>query len=447
MRFCHTLVLLLVMSIPLNAQDHRNHEAPPFFERSSLPVDHHVPFSPSRDHAMHTEHAMHEMKHSMYGTYSINRDASGTSWMPDSSPETGFDFMHDEWMFMIFGFSYTIFDKQTGPRGGKQFFDENMLMATTQRDLSTYTFALRTMLSLEPATIGSCGYPLLLQTGETCNGVTPLINRQHPHDLVMELGVVNTFRFTEHDSLFLYFALPGEPALGPPVYFMRFSGEYNPETPIAHHWTDSTHVQFGVLTVGFVHDGCKVEVSSFTGREPDQFRFDFDKPRFDSYSFRISCNPTPNLALQFSYGFLKSPEQLRPELDIARTTCSILYNKAFDDSNVQLAAIFGLNDEKPGDKLPALILEGTLELHKTHLFFTRYETVNKNDLFIAPDPLAHHIFNVQKLTMGYVYEFLHFDHLKWGIGGMWDIPLIPPAIKNRYGDAFGYMVFLQLTII
>ena len=57
----------------------------------------------------------------------------------------------------------------------------------------------------------------------------------------------------------------------------------------------------------------KIEGSIFTGREPDEDRYDFDRPRFDSYSGRLSWNPTPNLALQVSYGYMKSPEASDPE--------------------------------------------------------------------------------------------------------------------------------------
>ena len=47
---------------------------------------------------------------------------------------------------------------------------------------------LRSMLSLEPATVTDRRYPLLLETGETVYGV-PLVDAQHPHDFVMELSV------------------------------------------------------------------------------------------------------------------------------------------------------------------------------------------------------------------------------------------------------------------
>lgn len=404
----------------------------------------------SHDFAMSTAkgHGAHEMHiHGMYGNYPMTREASGTSWVPDSSPAEGFHVMHKNWSYMIGGFSYFVVDNQKGPRGGKKIFDENMFMFMGQRDYEHNTLAFRTMFSLEPITIGKCGYPLLFQTGETCDGKTPLIDRQHPHDLFMELALVGSHRFNDDDSAFLYFGLPGEPALGPPVFMMRFASEYIPEAPLGHHWMDSTHITFGVITAGFIHKGLKCEVSGFTGREPDEKRFNIEKPKFDSYSFRVSLNPTENIALQASYGHLNSPEQLHPNINVNRTTFSAIYNKQWDCSNLQVAAIVGVNDSIPGNKLPAFLLDATLEIQQRHLLFSRFERVKNDDLFVEPDPLAHSIFTVKKLTLGYVFEFLGTHHSKWGIGGLVDIPLISPTLKKRYGDDVSYMFFLQVKLL
>src|SRR5581483_9098576 len=144
-------------------------------------------------------------------------------------------------------------------------------------------------LSLDPL-MGKRGYPLLLQTGETADRRTPLIDRQHPHDLFMELAGTYSVPLSEKSSMFVYFGEPGEPALGPPAFMHRFSGEDNPEAPITHHWLDSTHVTFGVATLGYVWNQFKLETSAFRGREPDQFRYDIETPKLDSYSFRASWN-------------------------------------------------------------------------------------------------------------------------------------------------------------
>jgi hypothetical protein len=140
-----------------------------------------------------------------------------------------------------------------------------MLMGMAEHPLGRGTFGIRTMLSLEPATIGKSGYPELLQTGETADGKTPLIDRQHPHDLFMELAASYSLQLGEAGSAFAYFGYPGEPALGPPTFMHRFSGMDIPEAPITHHWLDSTHITFGVATLGYVWRQFKVDGSIFTG--------------------------------------------------------------------------------------------------------------------------------------------------------------------------------------
>lgn len=386
--------------------------------------------------------------HGMYGTYPMGRESTGTSWMPDSTQMPEMHFMSQGWAIMIDGYLMGIYDDQGGPLGDEKIFSENMLMVTAQKDFGCSTFALRSMISLEPATIGCNGYPLLLQTGETCNGITPLINRQHPHDFMMELGAVFTIRFSDKSSIFGYFALPGEPALGPPAYIHRFSSFFNPEAPITHHWLDSTHIVFGVATLGFVYDDFKLDTSIFTGREPDRNRWNFDPPRFDSYSARISLNPTENIAAQISYAFLKSPEILDPNLNTHRTTASVSYNKAWKTGNWQLTAAVGRNQNSPGRGLNGYLLESAIEIRRKHVVFGRVELVSKEDLFFSQGPYDNRTFDVGKLDFGYIFEFPLVPYTLWGIGWVGSASFMPGSIQPAYGGVpFSYMAFLRVELI
>lgn len=385
--------------------------------------------------------------HGMYGSYPMGRDATGTSWIPSSTQTPSIPLTADDWNMMINGYLMAIYDDQGGPRGDRKFMCENMLMFTAQKDFGCSTFALRSMISLEPATVGCNGYPLLLQSGETCNGVTPLIDRQHPHDFLMELAAVYTLRFSNKNALFGYFGLPGEPALGPPAFVHRFSAFFNPEAPITHHWLDSTHTTFGVATLGYVHSWLKVDASIFTGREPDQHRWGFDQPRFDSYSARISLNPTENIAAQISYGYLKSPEQLEPNVNTHRTTASISYNKATEMSNWQITAAWGRNQNQPGHTLNGYLLESAIELHSKHVLFGRAEYVAKNELFLPPSPNADKVFNVGKLDLGYIFEFPLIPYTLWGLGFVGSASFVPSTIRSAYGGTpLSCMAFLRVEL-
>lgn len=86
------------------------------------------------------------------------------------------------------GTGFIVDTQQSRPRGGDKFYSTNWGMLGAVHELGNGTVMLRSMLSLEPATITDRRYPLLFQTGETAYGV-PLVDAQHPHDFVMELSV------------------------------------------------------------------------------------------------------------------------------------------------------------------------------------------------------------------------------------------------------------------
>ena len=141
----------------------------------------------------------------------------------------------------------------------------------------------------------------------------------------MELAASYSLPLGTDSAAFVYVGLPGEPALGPSAFMHRFSGMRNPEAPLTHHWLDSTHITFGVATLGVSKGPVQLEASWFNGREPDSARWNIETRKFDSWSTRLSYNPTPALSMQVSHGDLNSPEQLEPETRVKRTTASITY--------------------------------------------------------------------------------------------------------------------------
>jgi len=285
--------------------------------------------------SFHHDHTMHEMKmqSSVNLADPMTREGSGTSWLPDSSPMYGRMFMLGDDMLMLHGAAFPRYTNVSTRRGDDRIDVPNWLMGMFSHPLGdSAQLGVRLMMSLDPLTEGGRGYPLLFQSGESWHD-QPLHDRQHPHDLFSELSLTYSQKFTPDFSGYIYFGYPGEPALGPPTFMHRISAMDDPDAPLGHHWQDSSHVTFGVATAGLVWRSVKIEGSVFTGREPDEDRYDFDRPRFDSASGRISWNPTPDLALQFSHGYLKSPEGLEPTSNRHRTTASIIYNKVPSSSN------------------------------------------------------------------------------------------------------------------
>ncbi|GIW86383.1 MAG: hypothetical protein KatS3mg108_0707 [Isosphaeraceae bacterium] len=383
----------------------------------------------------------------MYGPYPMSRESSGTAWVPDASPLEGVHGMYGAWSTMLYGYAYLVYDHQGGRRGDEKAFGESMLMGMAQRPLGGGTFGLRSMLSLDP-TIGKDGYPLLFQTGETADGRTPLIDRQHPHDFFMELAATYSHPVTDDSAAFVYVGYPGEPAIGPPTFMMRrLSGVSIPEAPLGHHWLDSTHITFGVATVGYVWRDWKLEASAFNGHEPDELRWNFDDPRFSSHAGRISYNPTEHWALQVSYGALKGPEQLEPDIDQRRMTASAIYDLPFEQHHWQTTLAWGRNDKRPGATTDALLLESAISLYKRHTVFMRAERVEKDELFEASSPLAGQVFDAGKLSVGYIYDIPLTTHVSFGLGGLGSAYSKSDRLDAVYGDKpLSYMLFARLKI-
>jgi len=354
--------------------------------------------------------------------------------------------MKGAWTLMLHGMADVVLDDQGGPRGRDKVFGSNMVMGMAQRGAGPGKVGIRAMLSAEPLTIGKGGYPLLLQTGETADGGTPLIDRQHPHDLFMELSGSYSIS-SGNRSLFLYAGLPGEPALGPPAFMHRFSGIALPEAPITHHWLDSSHVTFGVLTLGGVSGGLKLEASAFRGREPDQNRFNIESPKLDSYAFRASINPTKVWALQLSRGRLKSPEQLEPDIDVDRTTASIMHAHEWGTAHWETMAAWGRNKKRPGTTLDALDAETALELKARHTLFARLERVQKDELFEGSDPRAGNSYWVGKASAGYRFDFSSPGRPRIGVGVLGSLISVPREIRDAYGrNPTAVMAFTHLEL-
>lgn len=138
-------------------------------------------------HAAHMD-MQQTMARGALGPYPMGREASGTSWQPDAAPMAGRHLASGVWQTMLHGTVTAVHTEGDGPRGGSDDFVESMFMAMGQRPLGDGVLALRGMVSLDPWLVGNEGYRLLLQTGESADGVTPLVDRQHPHDLWMELS-------------------------------------------------------------------------------------------------------------------------------------------------------------------------------------------------------------------------------------------------------------------
>ena len=384
---------------------------------------------------------------------SMDRMGSGTTWVPDAAPIPSIYFSAPgHWDITGHGFAFLQYDTQSGARGASQLGSLNWLMLMASHSLAGGRVQARTMLSLDAVTVTPKGYPLLLQSGEAYGG-EPLHDRQHPHDLFMELSALYEKPITRSLGAMLYVAPSGEPALGPVAFMHRPSAMDNPSAPITHHWSDATHITFGVLSAGLFTHTVKVEGSIFNGREPDQHRFDLEPIRLDSYSGRATYNPTAGWSFTAGYGFLASPEALNPDESMHRVTASALHGTTLGAQGQWSSSIvYGANQSSMhAGWSHSLLLESEAVLDARNTLFGRAELVQKSTEDLALDAprfnfAADRSFDVGALSVGYIRDFARFGAGTLGVGAMGTLNVVPASLAPAYGSGtpLGLFAFLRV---
>lgn len=442
------LVAFPAIGVAAQPHDHSQHQAaaPSAATAPADPHAGHHPLAPSSD--PHAGHDMSAGGAAALGPYGMGREASGTAWQPDVTPHHMRHTTVGDWSLMGHVLLNGVYDWQEGPRGGEKTFLSGMVMGSAARDVGDAgRLQLRAMLSPDPL-MGKRGYPLLLAAGESADGIHPLVDRQHPHDLFMELSASYSHRLSDVSSVFVYAGLPGEPAFGPPAFMHRLSIMDSPEAPISHHWLDSTHIVFGVVTAGFVHRDWKVEVSRFKGREPDEDRYDIENPKLDSTAVRLSWNPTRTLSLQASWADVTSPEGLEPDADTEKWSASAIWTVPIGDEGYwSTTAAWGRRSAEHGQQLDAYVLESAVKPNRDWTVFARAERTETNELLTGDH--GHHgpVFEVGKVSFGAIRDFQVSERVTFGVGGLYAINSVPRALSASYGgDPNGAMAFVRLKI-
>jgi hypothetical protein len=382
---------------------------------------------------------MPPMSHSYSLNLPMNRNGSGTGWLPDASPMYGYMLHSRKWMYMVHGNIFVRYTNQDisgkGHRGDSKVDAPNWFMAMGQRRIGKNgLFHFNTMFSLDPL-FGGEGYPLLFQTGETFEG-KPLVDRQHPHNLFSELSVSYSHALSKDMDAFVYLGYPGEPALGPVAFMHRPSSLNNLDSPLGHHWQDATHITFGVATLGFRYKIIKVDGSLFTGREPGEERYGFDKPRFDSYSYRVTVNPVSTLSVQASRAFIKSPEGVEPDEDVNRTTASVSHSLPLKGDNHFLSSTFvwGFNDSGEDHKEHSFTMETNLQLDRFSLY-GRFENIEKSASELMVEEMdGHELFAINALTLGLNYTLFREWDTNFAVGAQGSIYAADKKLDPIYGN-------------
>ncbi len=407
--------------------------------------------------------------------------SSGTSQVPASAPMEMLTHRLGSWSLALHGEGFGMYSAESGPRGRDKIFSTNWLMGMASHRLGPGTLTLHGMLSLEPLTITGRQYPLLFQEGETANGV-PIINGQHPHDLIMELAASYQVPIGENASVTIYGGPRGEPALGPPAYPHRISASEDPIAPLGHHQQDSTHVADDVVTAGVSYRWLTLEASGFHGREPDELRWGLEQGGINSFSARVTVTPTSRWSAQFSAGRLNQVEITHPLRPDFRMTGSVMYVRPLARGHWATLALWGRNVDLSYTQTPGLpppiphdvqphhvvsvptrippyiynsfLLESTLRFKDRNWIWGRAESVDRDSLILFQEsPLTllvdeQRYARVQAYTAGYERELpRRFSWFSTGLGGQLTIFHAPPALAPIFNaNPVGVQLFVRVRL-
>jgi hypothetical protein len=359
------------------------------------------------------------------------------------------------WHVMQDAVAFFIYNNQGGPRGGEDAGSQNWWMGMAQRPAGSGTLQFNLMLSLDPWTIGNDGYREIFQAGETLNNL-PLIDRQHPHDFLMQAAVVWRTPIGGGYRLTLAGAPVGEPALGPVAFMHRASAAENPTAPLGHHTFDATHIAMGVLTAGVDRGPWTIESSIFRGREPDEQRWDLMDPGpLDSWSVRGWFRPNDQWTFQLSHGFLNEPEPLEPG-DVRRTTLSAAWSRSHASGTTATTVLLGRNDKESAGYTAFLAesthtfgknaLYGRLEALQVETDLLRFGTHTQGGHTHGDEGESGGFANlVSALTLGGTRTISRWSGWDFGAGADVTFYAVPEILKPTHGnEPVSFHVFVRV---
>jgi len=378
---------------------------------------------------------------------SVMQEASGTSMNPTAGALPMLMTHTAGWNWMFMGEAFIVDTQQSAPRGHDKLYSPNWFMTGVEHRVGKGSFMIQLMLSLEPATVTDRRYPELFQTGETAYGI-PLVDAQHPHNFIMGLGFTYAHPLGQNGLWELYYAPVGDPALGPVAFPHRASASELPQAPLAHHWEDSSHIVYNVVTGVLKYKTIRWEVSGFHGAEPGENRWNVTFGAIDSWSTRASIFPSKRWMAQFSLGRLTRPEAAQPG-DVIRTTASVHYSKPLAKGNWSSSLIWGRNhDTYSKHNGDAYTLESVFPLSSKNILTGRAELVDKDELFNTITELDGRAFRIGAYTLGYSREIgTAFGVLRTALGANASTYSLPGLIKPFYGDRpWSVSVFLRVRL-
>lgn len=320
---------------------------------------------------------------------------------------------------------------------------QNWIMALAERRAGPWRISAVGGGTLEPFTIDALGSPQAFQTGETYQNA-PLIDYQHPHDLVMHLGAEVGREFAGNREVIVGAALVGGPPIGPPAFMHRTSALENPQVPLSHHQLDATHITHGLVLAALRLGGWRIEGAAFHGQEPDEQRTDLDTGALDSQAVQLAYT-RGGWSAQVSQAWLTRPERLST-YDAERRTASLQYARTSGARRIAWTLALGQNREAHGD-LEALLFETVVRPSRHWAAYARVEWLDKDILDAGFHPIGvghvHRQSRVGAFTLGGVRDLVTGAFGRVGIGADVTAYRVPANLAEAYGRPLSAHLFVR----
>jgi hypothetical protein len=377
----------------------------------------------------------------------LARMASGTAWLPDAARPHGFHATLGPWSVMAHGAVFLQYIRESGIRGDGQLGSRNWIMVAAGRRIGEGAVRLRTMVSAEPLTVTPRGYPQLLQVSQVYQGET-VSDRQHPHELVIELAASYDHAASPDVGLSAYFGVVGEPALGPVAYPHRPSAVNDPSAPLGHHSQDFTHTTFGVVTVAAFTRALRLEVSAFNGAHPDDVRTDLEAVRLDSYAARVTINPSPHVSGAVWFGRVAATSGTHGHAAFDRFGVSVVHvHRRATGAEWSTALIYGATLPAGARRpLNTLLLESSVELDAANAVFARAEYVRRTAVELSLVGSVSRELDIGAVSLGYTRTAIRRRGVTVALGGRGHTYVVPAELVPFYGSRapLGALAFVRL---
>ncbi len=336
------------------------------------------------------------------------------------------------WMVTLDGAVFGTVNRQGGRRGDTEFRSQNWLMAMASRPFDRSTVTLTAMVSAERLTAGAAGYSEIFQVGEAYRGLQ-ITDRQHPHDLFMQLSAAWRFPVGSGTDLTLAGGPVGEPTLGPAAFMHRASAAENPTAPLAHHIVDSTHIASSVVMLRMDRGRFAFEGSAFHGREKNERRYDVELGALDSWAGRIWFQPAPEWRVQASHGFLHEPEALEPG-NQRRTNASVSWLRIHGGATYSAFTFAVGRNSRAFADLDSVLAEGAHDFGRLAVFGRFESTGVETEILLFPQ-VVHRphpgelVDTVRAGTAGVVWKLQDAGAFAIGVGADATVYGVPPLLQ------------------